>query len=112
MDPEELLRQSKSLVRRQREAEAPTHRIGELQPGEDPTSDDPEDAEHWASVYRELVEFKSRLVDEVGEGIQRSTESAVRAELAHDKDQLSMELERLRIHFSFWKEKVPKSVAG
>lgn len=105
MDPQELLRQSESLVRRQQEAEAPRHRIGQLQPGEDLTSDDPEDADHWTSVYRELVEFKSGLVDEIEGGIQRSTELPVRAELGHDKDQLSMELERLKIHLSFWKRK-------
>lgn len=106
MDPEELLRQSESLVLRQQKVEGPNHRIGQLQPGEDPTSDDPEDAEHWSSVYRELVEFKSGIVDEIEEAIQRSTELPVRAELGHDRDQLSMELERLKIHFIFWREKI------
>lgn len=108
MDPEELLRQSESLLRRQLKAEGPSHRIGHLQPGEDPTSDDPEDAAHWTSVYRELVEFKSGLVDEIAEGIRRSTAVPVSAELAHDKDQLSMELERLKIHLFFWNEKAAR----
>ena len=105
MDPQELLRQSESLVRRQQEAEAPRHRIGQLQPGEDLTSDDPEDADHWTSVYRELVEFKSGLVDEIEGGIQRSTELPVRAELGHDKDQPAWNSSDSRSTSAFGKRK-------
>ncbi len=105
MEPEELLRQSEDLVRRQVEAEGPNHRIGQLQPGEDPTSQDPEDAKHWGAVYRELVEFKGQLVDEIEERIERSAHPPVGKELAHDRNLLTMELQRLKIHLAFWEER-------
>jgi hypothetical protein len=36
---------------------------GRLLPGEDPAAGHPDDALHWAQVYRELVEFKNRAID-------------------------------------------------
>ncbi len=61
------------------------------------------------SVYRELVEFKSQLVDEIEERIQRSAHSPVAKELAHDRNLLSMELQRLKVHFTFWNERASPS---
>jgi hypothetical protein len=36
-----------------------------LLPGEDPEAPHPEDALHWAQVYRELTEFKNRAIDRI-----------------------------------------------
>jgi hypothetical protein len=36
-----------------------------LLPGENAASQHPEDALHWASVYRELWDFKNRTIDRI-----------------------------------------------
>jgi hypothetical protein len=36
-----------------------------LLPGEDPAAGHPDDALHWAQVYRELTEFKNRAIDRI-----------------------------------------------
>jgi sulfur carrier protein len=59
-----ILRLGKSMPRNEKAAkEAVDSR--RLLPGEDPAATHPEDALHWAQVYRELIEFKNRAIDRI-----------------------------------------------
>src|SRR6202165_2426957 len=50
------------MPRKKKAAEAQVDE-GRLLPGENPTATHPDDALHWAQVYRELCEFKNRAMD-------------------------------------------------
>lgn len=105
----DLIRESEALAQRQEELEGRKNRVDRMQPGEDPDSGLPEDAEHWAEVYEELINFKNGLLSEVEEKIDADPEPAVRDELAHDRDILRSELERLVLHHTFWSGRVGRT---
>jgi hypothetical protein len=109
LDQGELIRQTEALVREQarlegsKDAHAPARR----QPGEDPASRRLDDAIHWTGVYDELVQFKRELLAAVEEKMRSSSREGVSAELAHDREVLRLELRRLELHYTFWRERVP-----
>jgi hypothetical protein len=78
---------------------------GRLLPGEHPTASHPDDALHWAQVYRELVEFKNStidrsVVDAVGLG------DVARQEIeATDLVVLRAERDRFQRRAEFWRDR-------
>lgn len=105
MEPEEFLQRLSELRRREAEHSAQSNRNPHgLLPGEDPASPYPEDAIHWATIYRELITFKESLLRQYREQQDRLAEP-IEAELRHDEDGLQVELERLRLHLGYWEER-------
>jgi hypothetical protein len=104
MDREEFIRKSEALGRRQEELGGRRTRVDHMQPGEDPEHAAPEDAGHWAAVYRELTEFKREMLAGVEGMMKAAGDPAVEDELFHDREILRSELERLELHEAFWSE--------
>jgi hypothetical protein len=78
-----------------------------LLPGEDPTTPHPEEPQHWASVYRELVSFKERIVNTARQAVSEAWQQEVSRELAAtDLVALEAELARLRRRLEFWRQRV------
>lgn len=75
-----------------------------LLPGENPASPYPEDGEHWAGVYHELVTFKEGLIQQV-QAAWEDVSPEARAEIERDVSVLQVELERLKLHLLFWEER-------
>lgn len=59
---------SKTYERRSPESGEPRPTEPTLLAGEDPTTVDPEDVEHWVEVYTELFDFSSELLPTTPEG--------------------------------------------
>ena len=75
--------------------------FGRLMDGENRKSADPEDVQHWCSVYADLVGFKKKMLDET----QRHIEAvpATEQELGNnDIPFLQAEMERLQRGLAFW----------
>lgn len=75
-----------------------------LIPGEQPDSDDPEDARQWVTIYRELVAFAERSLARLrGEA---TTNGGLRP-ASTDADERWMEshLRRLRARLEFWEQR-------
>ena len=72
--------------------------------GEQPDTDDPEDARQWVTIYRELVTFAertlSRLRNDVRNGHRLTAEPS-------DADERWMEthLQRLQLRLQFWEQR-------
>jgi CO/xanthine dehydrogenase Mo-binding subunit len=78
-----------------------------LLPGEDPTTPHPEEAQHWTSVYGELVSFKERIVNTARQAVSEAWQQEVSRELAAtDLVALEAELARLRRRLEFWRQRV------
>ena len=76
-----------------------------LLPGERPDSDHPEDALHWAGVYRELIQFKDRAIDQILLEAVAMSEPA-RAELERtDLVVMRAERDRFRRRADFWRQR-------
>lgn len=74
--------------------------------GEDPTSPHLEDADHWISVYRELIDFKESLLNSSQEDAAQLEHPEARTEATHvDGTILLAELERFRRRLEFWKQR-------
>jgi hypothetical protein len=77
--------------------------------GEDPDSQDPQDIRHWLKVYKELVDFKERLIATAVESLHEGIESEASREIAStDLVTLRAELQRLRDRLDFWERKAQK----
>ena len=76
-----------------------------LLPGEKPTTEHPDDAFHWAQVYRELCEFKERAIDRIAiEAV--SLGDAARQEIeATDLVVLRAERDRFLRRAEFWRDR-------
>ena len=77
-----------------------------LLPGEDPSSEFPEDVQHWAAVYAELLQSAddvSARVSGLG-GDELADESA---SVAIDRTALSARLNHLRQRHEFWMSRLP-----
>ncbi|HEY8811417.1 MAG TPA: hypothetical protein VIO86_02885 [Candidatus Dormibacteraeota bacterium] len=81
---------------------------GRLLPGEDPTAGHPDDALHWAQVYRELVEFKNGAIDRLviaavglGDAARQEIEST-------DLVVLRAERDRFRRRAETWRDRYRK----
>ena len=75
-----------------------------LIPGELPTSDDPEDARQWLTIYRELVSFAERTLTR----LRRDPWDGQIAGSASDADQrwMEMHLRRLESRLDFWEHRL------
>ena len=105
MDTDEFLRSVNEI--RQRESarsEGNSTDPYRLLPGEDPATPYPEDAQHWAAVYEELVAFKQHLLAQLQAKQDEVTPPAA-AELHKDEVDFQAELERLRLHLRYWEER-------
>ena len=91
----------------QKEAEKAAERSVDaeaLLEGEDPTSELVEDAEHWISVYQELVAYKQSLLGTSAEEIADFEHAEARGEAQGvDNVILRTELDRFRGRLAFWR---------
>ena len=85
---------------------------GRLLPGENPTATHPDDAFHWAQVYRELCEFKNRAMDRMvveavglGDVARQEIEST-------DLVVLKAERDRFQRRADYWRDRYRKLAAG
>lgn len=75
---------------------------GRLLHGEDSSSSDPEEAAHWALVYRELAGFKDEIIER-SEARARSMESEAAREVAEtDLPVMRSEARRLHRRLDYW----------
>ena len=75
--------------------------------GEAPSSELVEDAEHWISVYRELIAYKHSLLGTSADEIADFEHSEARGEAqAVDHVILRTELDRFRGRLAFWRERL------
>lgn len=76
-----------------------------LLPGEDPESIKREEAARWAQVYRELMETKRMLAEDLTAALARTGEVA-RAELESvDAVLIRTQLQRFERRFQYWSER-------
>ena len=76
-----------------------------LLPGERPDSTHPEDAIHWASVYRELIGFKDRAIDRIVlEAVSMSDAARIEVETT-DLIVMRAERDRFRRRAAHWRRR-------
>lgn len=102
MESEELLQRSRRLAEQQAGMLGGEPAAGHLQAGEDIESPYLEDAEHWVTVYRELVEFKHDLLREIEQHVDGSDLPQSRQEMRRDRRATEVELERIQLHLEYW----------
>ena len=78
-----------------------------LMEGENRESTDPADAEHWAAVYQELLNFKQRLLNQTQQEIKQMPETQVELG-ANDIPFLQAEMDRLNSGLAFWEARRAK----
>ena len=76
-----------------------------LLPGEDPDSSLPEDALHWAEVYRELCDFKERAIEQITDDVVSLGEEARKEIRTTDLVVLRAERDRFRRRAEFWRQR-------
>jgi hypothetical protein len=76
-----------------------------LLPGEDPTADHPDDAFHWAQVYRELTEFKNRVLDRIAIDAVEMGDVARHEVESTDLVVLRAERDRFQRRSEFWRNR-------
>jgi hypothetical protein len=79
-----------------------------LLPGEDPAAAHPDDALHWAQVYRELSEFKNRAIDRIVIDAVGLGDVARHEVEATDLVVLRAERVRLLRRAEFWRDRYRK----
>jgi hypothetical protein len=77
-----------------------------LLPNEDPDSTYLEDAEHWRSVYDELLDAKASILDLTRTRIEAASGLPVCDELSLDEKVMLAELRRLQRRLRFWTARV------
>lgn len=80
--------------------------------GEDPSSLHRDDAEHWVTVYEEMLRYKSVLVRDTEAQMAEMTEAA-RVEI-RDTDYVIMRNERARFErrLAFWAQRLEELSGG
>lgn len=74
--------------------------------GENPATRHPEDAEHWAAAYSELINFKESLLDNGESNIEQMSNPNSKLEARQvDMTLLQAELNRYRARLEFWKQR-------
>jgi hypothetical protein len=74
--------------------------------GEDSSTPNPEEAQHWIDVYTDLMTFKERTESSAQKSLKQMPEPEARAEVARtDLPALKAERERLRRRLDFWKQR-------
>ena len=76
-------------------------------PGEDPEQADAADAQHWARVYDQLLQFKEKVLADVDLAEHALPEPAT-AETQLDKEVMLIQAERLRRRHAFWEARKKK----
>ena len=87
--------------------------LDRLLPGEDPKSEQRDDAEHWRQVYQELLEFKRELLKSTYERLAEMNLDDARAEV-RNTDQLVLEAENERFdrRLAFWEKRCEEISRG
>lgn len=83
-----------------------------LLPGEDPTAVHPDDALHWAQVYRELCEFKNRAIDRIAIDAVGLGDAARQEVEATDLVVLKAERDRFQRRAGYWRDRYRTISAG
>jgi hypothetical protein len=83
-----------------------------LLPSEDPRSMEPEDVRHWVLVYRQLVAFKERMLEETSQATTNIQPDARTEVNRTDAIVLKAESERLRRRLDFWQQRLRKLQAA
>jgi hypothetical protein len=74
-----------------------------LLPNEDPDSRHADDAEHWIDVYRELLQYKDRLLAVTQTALSQEPDEPARREVAEtDRTLILAERERFARRLGFW----------
>ncbi len=102
MQSEELLQRSRRLAEEQAGVLGGELPAAHLQAGEDVESPYLEDAEHWVSVYQELVQFKRDLLREIDEHVVDADHVQSEQEMGRDRRAAALELERIQLHLDYW----------
>jgi hypothetical protein len=76
-----------------------------LLPGEDPKAGHPDDAFHWAQVYRELCEFKNRAMDRIAIDAVSLGDVARQEVESTDLVVLKAERDRFQRRAEFWRDR-------
>jgi hypothetical protein len=86
------------------DADPVAHEYDTLLPGEARSirDGDPRDIDHWISVYSELVDFKEKLLDEIGSQRDAVQEEG-RLEVHHDDVLFRREHARLQKRLDYWR---------
>jgi hypothetical protein len=99
--------------RQRKRAVEKTMDIDRLLEGEDPESPYLEDAQHWASVYGELLSFKEDLLSTARQRLARMSEGSAKKEVTGtDVQILEVERDRLRRRLDFWELRIRKIERG
>jgi hypothetical protein len=83
-----------------------------LLPGEDPAAGHPDDALHWAQVYRELTEFKNRTIDRIVIDAVGLGDVARQEVEATDLVVLRAERDRFLRRAEFWRDRYRELTGG
>jgi hypothetical protein len=105
MDGQRMLQENDRLMQRQLDLAGAWQALPRLQPGEDPLHPRAKDAPQWTEVYRELLAFKERVLGELSETMRRLPSDRIPPELDQERQLLLVELERIRLHYAFWRER-------
>jgi hypothetical protein len=100
---EDVLSRLRDLAQKQAELSGIQVNPSVLLPGEDPQSPHADDATHWASVYRELINSKEAIVRKIREE-KAGLPAEAEPELDRDVQISELELERLRLHLGYWED--------
>ncbi len=79
-------------------------------PGEDPARADAADAEHWAHVYDQLLQFKERVLADIDQAERELPDPATR-DTELDKQVMVIQADRLRRRRAFWEAR-KRNLAG
>jgi hypothetical protein len=77
-----------------------------LMDGEDPETEDLEDAHHWLGVYQELHAFKLDLLGKLRGRVQTMSKEDAQGEAQADERLLELELQRFESREHFWRERI------
>lgn len=81
--------------------------------GEDPRTEQLEDAEHWRRVYQELLDFKRDLLRSTYQRLEEMDLDDARTELRNtDQLVLEAESERFQRRLLFWKKRCEEISPG
>ncbi len=86
------------------DADPVAHEYDTLLPGEARAikDGDPRDIDHWIKVYSELVNFKEKLLDQIGSQ-REAVQQEGRLEVQHDDILFRKEYFRLKKRLDYWR---------
>jgi len=106
MQSEELLQRSVNLAQQQAGVLGGSDEpAAYLQAGEDVETPYLDDAEHWVSVYRELVDFKHEMLDQIDQHVVDADHVQSEQEMQRDRRATELELERIQLHLAYWQQR-------